>query len=142
MQKLRPRRASKLAAAGFALALATISGCSSIDSSLKGVPGTGKPFPNLASVPAKPTNYSTAAERKAQEDKLAIDRAAATPLGSSSASSALVPQAAASAAATSIPLDKIDQRDIDSGGWLNTKLPDKPDGALAALVFFDKARPT
>jgi outer membrane protein OmpA-like peptidoglycan-associated protein len=136
MQKVRPRRASKIASAGFILALAAISGCSTVDSGLKGVPGTGKPFPNLASVPEKPTHYSTPAERKAQEDKLVIDRAAATPLGSSPASGAAVPQAAASAT-TPIPLAQLDERDIDSGGWLNTKLPDKLDGTLAGLVFFD-----
>jgi len=137
MQKVRPRRASKIASAGFILALAAIPGCSTVDSGLKGVPGTGKPFPNLASVPEKPTHYSTPAERKSQEDKLVIDRAAATPLGSSSASGAAVPQAAASAATTPIPLAQLDERDIDSGGWLNTKLPDKLDGTLAGLVFFD-----
>ena len=70
MQKVRPRRALKIASAGFILALAAIPGCSTVDSGLKGVPGTGKPFPNLASVPEKPTHYSTPAERKAQEDKL------------------------------------------------------------------------
>jgi outer membrane protein OmpA-like peptidoglycan-associated protein len=137
MQKVRPRRAYKLASAGFILALAAISGCSTVDSGLRGVPGTGKPFPNLATVPEKPTNHSTPAERKAQEEKLVIDRAAATPLGSSPASGAAVPQAAAATAASLVPLTQIDQRDIDSGGWLNSKLPDKLDGALAGLVFFD-----
>jgi outer membrane protein OmpA-like peptidoglycan-associated protein len=128
--------ASRLVVTGLSLTLAALSGCSTFDSGLKGVPGTDKPFPNLASVPEKPTNHSSAADRKAQEDKLAIDRAAATPLGSSSASSDVVPQAAPSAAAP-IPLGQIDERDIDSGGWLNTKLPEQLDGVLAGLVFFD-----
>src|SRR5262245_4629311 len=138
MQKVRPLTASKLVAGTFAVVLASVSGgCTTLDSGLEGVPGVDRPFPNLGSVPQPPTNHSTPAERKAQEKMLTIDRAAATPLGSSAASDAAVPRAAASATAMPIPLGQVDERDIDSGGWLNTNLPEQLDGVLTGVVFFD-----
>jgi outer membrane protein OmpA-like peptidoglycan-associated protein len=131
--------ACRLGKAGIAaLLLGVGAGCTSLDSGLGDVPGADRSFPNLASVPERPTGHSTAAERRAQQQRLAFDRAAATPLGSASAVASTAPQpAVAEIAADLPPPDGIDERDIAGGGWLNEELPQKPARTLAGLVFFD-----
>jgi outer membrane protein OmpA-like peptidoglycan-associated protein len=118
MQKLRPDPAWRPAVAGFAALLALgAAGCTVVDSGLADVPGADRPFPNLATVP---------------------DRAAAEPLGSTSAGAAQAPQpAAATAPAEPLPPADLDERDIAGGGWLNEDLPERPNRALAGLIFFD-----
>ena len=139
MQKVRPKLPAGLRVVAFATLLPWLAaGCTVFDSGLESVPGADRPFPNLASVPDRPTGFATPAERQAEMDKLAFDRAAAAPLGSGSELAATAPQAAPTAApATTVPTAAIDERDIASGGWLNAELPEKVDNALAGLVFFD-----
>ncbi|HXV24482.1 MAG TPA: OmpA family protein [Alphaproteobacteria bacterium] len=138
MQKVRPRMACKLGKTGIAALLFwAATGCTAIDSGLGDVPGADQPFPNLASVPERPIGYSTAAERGALQDRLALDRAAAAPLGSASAGTSAAPQPDGGEETVELPLTGIDERDIAGGGWLNEKLPQKPARALAGLVFFD-----
>lgn len=139
MQKVTPGWASRLGVAGVAAMLALGgAGCTIVDSGLADVPGADQPFPNLATVPDRPAGFDTPAERQAEQDQLAFDRAAAAPLGSTPAGTAAAPQpAAATAPAEPLPPSEIDERDIAGGGWLNEELPEKPSRALAGLIFFD-----
>jgi outer membrane protein OmpA-like peptidoglycan-associated protein len=139
MQKVTPSRASRLGVAGFAAMLALGAfGCAVVDSGLADVPGADRPFPNLASVPERPTGFETPAERQASQDQLAFDRAAAAPLGSTPAATAEAPQpASVTMPAEPLPPADLDERDIAGGGWLNEELPQKPSRALAGLIFFD-----
>jgi outer membrane protein OmpA-like peptidoglycan-associated protein len=140
MQKVTPSPASRLGVAGFAAVLAlAVAGCTLVDSGVSDVPGAERPFPNLATVPDRPTGFEAPAQRQASQDQLAFDRAAAAPLGSTPAATAEAPQPAAAVATPAEPLPPsgLDERDIAGGGWLNEELPQKPSRALAGLVFFD-----
>ncbi|HEX6103641.1 MAG TPA: OmpA family protein [Alphaproteobacteria bacterium] len=113
-------------------------GCTIVDSGLGDVPGADRPFPNLATVPDRPAGHDTPAERQAAQDQLAFDRAAAEPLGSTPAALAeATPTAAGAAPAEPLPPADLDERDIAGGGWLNEDLPERPNRALAGLIFFD-----
>jgi outer membrane protein OmpA-like peptidoglycan-associated protein len=137
MQKGKPGWAARLETAALAFALAgAMTACTAIDSGPEGIPGAERPFPNLASVPERPTGYPAAPERQAELDKLALDRAAAAPIGVASAETGTAPQPAP-ALPPGIDASKIGERDILGGGWLNADLPDRPSRALAGLIFFD-----
>ena len=137
MQKGKPGLTAGLRIAGLALALGGVpAGCTAVDSGLEGIPGADRPFPNLASVPERPIGYPAAPERQAELDKLALDRAAAAPLGAAPAGSDQVPRPAP-APAQGFDASGIDERDIAGGGWLNAELPERPNRALAGLIFFD-----
>ena len=137
MQKGKPGLAAGLGIAGLALVLSgALSACVALDSGLKGIPGADRPFPNLASVPERPSGYPAAPERQSELDRLTLDRAAAAPLGATPAAATQAPQPAPAIART-IDASGLDERDIAGGGWLNAELPERPNRALAGLVFFD-----
>lgn len=139
MQKVRPGLSRRLGAAGLAAAMALgAAGCSAVDSGLEDLPGADQPFPNLATVPERPTGYVDAAARQAALDQLAFDRAAAAPLGSTAAGEAAAPRPAAASTPSALSqAGGIDARDISGGGWLNEGLPGTPNRALAGLIFFE-----
>lgn len=138
MQKVTRRQRPRLQGVALVVALLQLLSLSACTTTWpRGpVPGVERPFPNLASVPPKPTGFPPTFERQAQLDALALDRAAAAPLGAAPAGTegkeAPVPLAKGGG-----KLPAIDARAVAAGGWISADLRDAPSGTLVGMVFFD-----